>query len=298
MIIKNTLDLFKKNNFSYEDIIKKSKKDLEVNGFHVFKNVPLLVKNLKELNFQSDKLIREEGDLGGWEGKMQYYKKNKKFEEGADRLGALVQKNEVFRKLLLCPEILSCAYYVVGNKDIKICGFNLRNPQKKKGNQEIHIDGFSRNDENEPYAGVVAFLYLNDSYINNGAMRVIPGSHKRLGYPDDHIDIKKKNQEEIRIEVKAGSIVVANLNLWHAGATNIEGSSRKVIMINVKSRNYDQLLNYKKFLSDDVKASMDESQKYILAIRNQDFDQKVDSGGSANQARRDHFKKKNNQILV
>ena len=92
--------------------------------------------------------------------------------------------------------------------------------------------------------------------------------------------ILKKNQEEIRIEVKAGSIVVANLNLWHAGATNIEGSSRKVIMINVKSRNYDQLLNYKKFLSDDVKASMDESQKYILAIRNQDFDQKVDSGGS------------------
>ena len=77
MIIKNTLDLFKKNNFSYEDIIKKSKKDLEVNGFRVFKNVPLLVKNLKELNFQSDKLIREEGDLGGWEGKMQYYKKNK-----------------------------------------------------------------------------------------------------------------------------------------------------------------------------------------------------------------------------
>ena len=49
MIIKNTLDLFKKNNFSYEDIIKKSKKDLEVNGFHVFKNVPLLVKNLKEV---------------------------------------------------------------------------------------------------------------------------------------------------------------------------------------------------------------------------------------------------------
>ena len=128
MIIENTLDLFKKNYFQYENIIKQAGKNLEENGFHVFKSVPSLIKNLEELNFQSNKLIREEGDLGGWEGKMQYYKKNKKFEEGADRLGALVQKNEVFRKLLLCPEILCCAYHVVGNKDIKICGFNLRNP--------------------------------------------------------------------------------------------------------------------------------------------------------------------------
>ncbi len=298
MIIKNTLDLFKKNNFQYEDIIKQASKNLEENGFHVFESVPSLLNNLEQLNFQSNKLINEEGDLGGWEGKMQYYKKNKKFEDGADRLGALVQKNEIFRKLLLCPEILSCAYQVVGKKDIKICGFNLRNPQKNKGNQEIHIDGFSRIKENEPYAGIVAFLYLNDSHINNGAMRVIPGSHKRLGYPDDHININKKNDEEKRIEVKAGSIVVANLNLWHGGANNIDGSQRKVIMINVKSRKYDQLLNYKKFLTDDVKASMSESQKYILAIRDQDVTQQIDSGGSANQARRDHFQKKNNQILV
>lgn len=297
MTIKNTLDLFKKNNFQYISIIKEAEKNLAENGFHVFEGVPLIRDNLEQLNFQSNKLIREEGDLGGWEGKMQYYKKNKKFEEGADRLGALVQKNEIFRKLLLCPEILCCAYHVVGNKDIKICGFNLRNPQKNKGNQEIHIDGFSRNDENDAYAGIVAFVYLNDSHINNGAMRVIPGSHKRLGYPDDHIDIKKKNVEEKRIEVKAGSIVVANLNLWHAGASNLDGSSRKVIMINVKSRNYDQLLNYKKFLTNDVKESMCESQKYILSIRDQDFTQEMDSGGSANQARRDHFQKKNNQIL-
>ena len=68
-------------------------------------------------------------------------------------------------------------------------------------------------------------------------------------------------------------------------------------MINVKSRNYDQLLNYKKFLTNDVKESMCESQKYILAIRDQDLTQEMDSGGSANQARRDHFQKKNNQIL-
>ena len=73
----------------------------------------LLTKDVKglvlKLELKGISLIKEEGDLGGWEGKMQYYKKNKKFEDGADRLGALVQKHEVFRKLILCPEILSCA---------------------------------------------------------------------------------------------------------------------------------------------------------------------------------------------
>ena len=60
--------------------------------------------------------------------------------------------------------------------------------------------------------------------------------------------LKRNTQNEIRVEVKAGSILVANLNLWHAGAKNFNGKSRKVIMINIKNRKYDQLLNYKKFL--------------------------------------------------
>lgn len=296
MKIKNTLDFFKQTNIDYNKIIEQSKCDLEERGYCIFENSSILRENIEELNFQAEKLIKEEGDLGGWEGKMQYYKKNKKFEDGADRLGALVQKHEVFRKLILCPEILSCAYHVVGRQDIKICGFNLRNPKKGSGNQEIHIDGFSRNENNEPYAGVVAFVYLNDSYVKNGATRVIPGSHKWLGYPDDHIDINKPHKKEIRIEVKAGTIVVANLNLWHAGALNLDGTMRKVIMINVKSREYDQLLNYKKFLSKDIKDSLSEAQKYILAIRRSDKSQKTDSGGSANQAKRKYLKTKITEI--
>ena len=36
MTIKNTLDLFKKNNFQYINIIKESEKNLAENGFHVF----------------------------------------------------------------------------------------------------------------------------------------------------------------------------------------------------------------------------------------------------------------------
>jgi len=287
-MIDSTPSLLKKINVKNIELDLKHKKDLDDLGYCVFDNIPEIHSNLKKLNEEANKLIKQEGSLGGWEGKMQHYKPGKKFEDGADRLGALVDKSDVFRKLILIPELLLSAYYVV-KEDIKLCGFNLRNPHKGRGEQNIHIDGFARKNLNDPFAGIVAFLYLDDSNLDNGAMRIIPGTHNKIGYPDDHIDITKKNVNEKRLIVKAGTLVVANLNLWHAGAKNLNGKSRKVIMINIKKRSYDQLLNYKKFLSKNVKDKLTEEQKYILAVRDVDKDQLVDSGGSANDQRRQYL---------
>ena len=127
-------------------------------------------------------------------------------------------------------------------------------------------------------------------------MRIVPKTHKLIGWPDDHVDIHKKHPEEIRLEVKAGTIIVANLNLWHAGAKNINGDPRKVIMLNIKNREYDQLLNYKKYLDQNFIENLDINQKYLLAVRDVDPDQIHNSGGSANQLRREYFKSKNKKF--
>ena len=92
-------------------------------------------------------------------------------------------------------------------------------------------------------------------------MRIVPGTHKKLGWPDDHININKKLKNEEKLIVKAGSIVIANLNIWHAGSTNHTGEFRRVIMLNIKSRNYDQLLNYKKYLSKSFKKKTETNRK-------------------------------------
>ena len=67
-------------------------------------------------------------------------------------------------------------------------------------------------------------------------------------------------------------------------------------MLNIKNRKYDQLLNYKRYLSKEFVNSLNEDQKYLLSVRNSDMEQKLDSGGSANQLRREYFKKKNNKF--
>ena len=87
--------------------------------------------------------------------------------------------------------------------------------------------------------------------------------------------IRQKN--EILAVAEKGSIVAFNLNTWHAGAKNINGKPRKTIFIQIKKRNQGQLLNYKKFLSQETKKKLNECQKYLLSIRDIDPTQKEDS---------------------
>ena len=67
-------------------------------------------------------MIDREKDKGGWEGKERHYKKGKNFENGANRLGNLINKNKNFSDLILLPEILCSAKEVIQD-DIKVGGW-------------------------------------------------------------------------------------------------------------------------------------------------------------------------------
>lgn len=278
MTIKNTKSLFKKMGIPSKALSAQQKKQLKDKGYLVFRSLPFMKKNVKLMRNLTKKLIKKEGLKGGWEGKEKYYKRGKHFENGTNRLGNLINKHPVFGKLITIPEILICAYEVV-KSDIKVAGLNLRNPLKNSGNQRIHMDWKPRKKRDECFAGVVCFVFLDDANYTNGALRIIPGTHKKLGWPEQYIDVMARHKDEKIMNVKAGTIVVANLNLWHGGSQNKSGKDRKMIMINIKSRKLPQLINYKKYLDNKVKNNLNENQKYLLAIRGNDPTQKADSVG-------------------
>ena len=156
---------------------------------------------------------------------------------------------------------------------------NLRNPLRNSGRQRIHMDWKPRKKRNERFAGVVCFVFLDHADKTNGPLRLIPKTHKKLGWPEEYVDVMKKQKKEKIMNVKAGTIIVANLNLWHAGSENISGKQRKMIMINIKNRKLPQLINYKKYLNSKVKKNLNDFQKYLLAVRKDDPTQKADSIG-------------------
>lgn len=293
-MITSTLKAFKSLNIDKNTLSTKQKSFLKKEGYLILKPSKFVRENLNNLKKIINNLILLEGDRGGWEGKEKYYKKGKKFEENCDRLGNLIDKNLIFGKLILIPEVLAAAHEVIRG-DLKVGGLNFRNPHAGYGEQSIHIDALPRKSKREKFHGVVCFLSLDDSNISNGATRIIPKTHKKLGWPDDYIKTEIRQKNEIRTTVKAGSIVVMNLNTWHAGAKNISGKKRRTIFIQIKRRNEEQLLNYKKYISSNTKKKLSDVQKYLLGIRKIDKKQKIDSY-SIGQQYRAKFKKDRNSL--
>jgi len=285
MQIKSTNTLFNKLSINDDCLTVEQKNFLSENGYLVIEPLPFFKKNLNSLNNIINKLIKEEGSNGGWEGKEKNFKEGKYFEPGCDRLGNLIEKDILFSEIIVIPEILAAAYHVI-KSEIKVGGLNFRNPKKGNGEQGLHIDIFPRQKKTENFSGIVAYLYLDDSNVENGAVRIVPKSHKKLGWPDDYIDTTKRFKDEIRGEVKAGSIIIINLNTWHAGAINKSGADRKTMFLQIKRRDEPQLLNYKKFLSENTKKQLNEEKKYLLAIRDVDTTQKEDSYSVG-----DHYRK-------
>lgn len=292
--IKNTDHLFKVLKIRKNFLKINQKKFLEKNGYLLFQPSKHLRGKIKKLRIISQKLIDKEKDKGGWEGKEKHYKKGKNFEKGANRLGNLINKNKIFRDLILLPEILSSASEVIQD-DIKVGGVDLRSPLKGKGFQRLHIDWLPRRKKNDRFIGVVCFIFLDDTNKKNGPLRVVPGSHKQIGWPDENVNVYKFHKKERKIFAKAGSICVMNLNLWHGGSNNLSGKPRKAILIDIRRRDQPQLLNFKKYISVKNKKLLSEKHKYLLSIRNIDKNQKNDSFGPGDAYRKD-LKKRNKNV--
>ena len=288
--IKNTNQLFETLKINKNFLNKKQKKTLNSKGYLIFPPSNNIKKKLREINSISNKLILKEKCKGGWEGKEKHYKKGKMFESGANRLGNLINKNKIFSELLTLPEILASAREVIKD-DIKIGGVDLRNPLKGRGFQKLHIDWLPRKRKGEKYKGVVCFIFLDEANKNNGPLRVVPGSHKLTGWPDEKIDVQIKHKKEKKIHAKAGSICVMNLNLWHGGSNNVSGKPRKTILIDIRRRDQPQLLNFKKYLSKSKKKQLTEKEKYLLSIREIDNVQKNNSFGPGDAYRKKFGKK-------
>ena len=260
---------------------------IEEDGIVILPPNAAVIRELPALRAAVDRLLEEEGARAGWEGKEQHFAPGKPFEDGANRLGNLVNKIPFAADLIALPELLEAAYRVL-RSEMKVGSVLMREPHKGHGHQSLHIDWLPRDHSDEPFGGVVCMLLLDDASVANGAMRYIPGTHVRLGWPDDQIDVAAPHPDERRAEAPAGSIIVMNLNLWHAGALNATGDRRRSIFVNIRRRDLPQLLNQKRYLSAETVNRLTPLQQYLLAVRAEDAEQPQKSVGPGDRYRELH----------
>jgi len=107
--------------------------------------------------------------------------------------------------------------------------------------QRLDVEGFTAWSQKsgvwqvQPPAEILASMvairvHLDDCHLDNGPLRVLPGSH-RHGWLDEELNVWKSHVPEVVCEVEAGGIVAMCPLTLHASAEAKTASHRRVIHI-------------------------------------------------------------------
>ena len=90
-------------------------------------------------------------------------------------------------------------------------------------------------------------IHLDDTDADNGALRVIPGSHRKGVYRPETIDWTKEREETC--VVPAGGVMVMRPLLLHASSRTVNNRKRRVIHIECSNRDLPEPLRWPERLS-------------------------------------------------
>jgi ectoine hydroxylase-related dioxygenase (phytanoyl-CoA dioxygenase family) len=212
---------------------------------------------LRELREAIHALFDAEGDRAGREFKT---------EANAHRLANLVNKGEVFRRAIVLPAVLDGVRHVLG-PDAKLSSLNARSadPHADDG-QPLHVDMSALPDERGYWVCNTVWL-LDDFTPENGATRVVPGSHRWGQRPQDVLaDPMAPHPDEVLVLGRAGSIAVMNAHTWHGGTANRTAAPRLAMHAFYCRRDKPQQQYQKRLLDPAVQASLSPELRDLLAI--------------------------------
>ena len=112
-------------------------------------------------------------------------------------------------------------------------GLHGRNPLPGFGQQGLHSDCL-RGEGNECIL-VTALWMIDDFATENGATRVVPGSH-RIARPlaKDFAQPLARHRDEKIIVGRAGSVLMFNGYLWHSGRRNNSNGPRRAVQMGLR----------------------------------------------------------------
>ena len=127
-------------------------------------------------------------------------------------------------------KLLAAVRHVLG-VHIKYIGSNYHCAMPGYGHQSIHAD-FVWGVKGEPQ--VVNAVWLIDEFTEqNGATRIVPGSHRLGIHPSGDLvngaprDLDAPVEGEVKVTGSAGSCFVYNAHLWHGGTQNCTNKLRR-----------------------------------------------------------------------
>ena len=212
---------------------------------------------LNKLRKRVEELFVEEGTRAGAEFKQ---------EPNARRLANLVNKGEIFERAIATPRVLECMRHVLGD-EFKLSSLNVRaaDPFSNCG-QPLHADSGAVADE-RGYWVCNSVWMLDDFTPENGAIRMVPGSHKWRRLPQDVLaDPTAPHPDEVMLTGEAGTVVVMNAHMWHGATANRTERQRRAMHAFYTRWDKPQQQYQKKLLSIEVQTRLSPALRKLLAL--------------------------------
>ncbi len=169
----------------------------------------------------------------------------------------LLTKHSAFWPLVSAEPVISLIRSIIG-ADCVLSSLNSLEPLQGHGHQPLHRD--------EGPVGPEGFVTANSIWVldsmdvENGATRVVPGTHLTAEIADD-ADPRLRYAE-----AAAGSVVVTNAHVLHAASLNRDGRRRRVIHAYFTRRGRSVQTDFKHYGSPAAIASLPQSCRDLLAL--------------------------------
>ena len=244
---------------------------LDQDGYSVIARF-LDTRMVEELRARVEELYESEAENAGSEFRR---------EPGARRLANLVDKGEIFQRLIALPRILELVRHVLGPR-FKLSSFNARsaNPYSNEA-QPLHCDAGAVPDAGGFWVCNTIWL-LDDFTSDNGATRVIPGSQHWRKLPQDALeDPEQSHPAEVLLLAPAGSVIVMNTHAWHGGTANKSSAPRRALHAFYCRFDKPQQQYQKRLLRPETQAQLSPELRALLALDDPLNDELSSTGSNA-----------------
>lgn len=147
---------------------------------------------------------------------------------GADWRHSALDLDAEIQAVCHLPAVLEIAGSLIGERFF-LSQVEGREPLPGGGHQKLHRDLHVQ----RPGDTAIAIAYFDDYGQENGATRIVPGSHRPAPH-EPEFDFNDESKS-VQISGKAGDILVFDADLVHAASVNPTGARRRTILFSFQA---------------------------------------------------------------
>jgi ectoine hydroxylase-related dioxygenase (phytanoyl-CoA dioxygenase family) len=172
------------------------------------------------------------------------------------RVNDFVNRGQEFDNLYTYGPILNACCQTI-RRPFKLSTMHARTVRPFASAQDLHVD-FQREGNDWP---MVAFILMVDEFrSDNGATRLVPGSHRMAGLPTE------LSKDEVLACGPAGSMLIYNGSIWHGHSANSTARPRRSIQGAFIRRDAEPAVKQSTRIQQNTLSRIGGLQRYLLDL--------------------------------